>query len=445
MGRISMPQGKGSQLHNRREYEKIGKNIPENINRALSGENITLVDLDIREAYQEIFGEALLEYNQSQKRADRKIEDYYDHIAKSKNGEKLFYEDVLQWGKKDDFEHNPQIKEKAMECLAEYAGTFEERNPNLKLIGAYIHMDEASPHLHIDYVPVAHGYSRGLKTRNSLDRAMKEMGFVPDKESRINNATKLWKENERDYFGKLCRSKGLDVDVERKARGSLSVEEYKEARDNMLNSIDRDLKTLKQDIETNRDHAAFWEKKGSLYKDMADNLKHKYRELVDKINELLGRKGRLEYEIAQMEASRGQLEPLRREVEVLTMAKDIVSGKLNNELQQAKFVPAEELDASIMWKLRDEGKLIAVYEDGSTRPVGKNKYGVFDDKTIHDQEKGLCKVGCTMDEPYVKIPQSVLKELILARDPHKPLNSNLQKLIQQQECLEDYLERKMGR
>ena len=168
-----MPQGKGSQLHNRREYDKIGKNIPENINKALSGENITLVDLDIREAYQEIFGEALLEYNQSQKRADRKIEDYYDHIAKSKNGEKLFYEDVLQWGKKDDFENNPQIKEKAMECLVEYARTFEERNPNLKLIGAYIHMDEASPHLHIDYVPVAHGYSRGLKTRNSLDIAMK--------------------------------------------------------------------------------------------------------------------------------------------------------------------------------------------------------------------------------------------------------------------------------
>ena len=93
----------GSQLHNRREYEKIGKPIPDNIDVSKSSENITLVDKDIKQAYQEIFGEALEKYNAKQKRADRKIEDYCDHIKKSKNGEKLFYEDVVQWGSKEDF------------------------------------------------------------------------------------------------------------------------------------------------------------------------------------------------------------------------------------------------------------------------------------------------------------------------------------------------------
>ena len=185
-----MPQGKGSQLHNRREYEKIGRPIPDNIDVSKSSENITLVDKDIRQAYGEIFGEALEKYNSKQKRADRKIESYYDHIHKSKNGEKLFYEDVVQWGKKEDFQ-NPQTRERAKEALVKYVEGFEERNPNLKLIGAYIHMDEASPHLHLDYVPVAHGYSRGLETRNSLDKAMKQMGFQPENESRKNNATKL--------------------------------------------------------------------------------------------------------------------------------------------------------------------------------------------------------------------------------------------------------------
>ena len=97
MGRISMPQGKGSQLHNRRDYEKIGRAIPDNINAGLSEENIILMDRDIKEAYREIFGESLREYNQKQKRKDRQINDYYEHISKSKNGEKLFYEDVLQW------------------------------------------------------------------------------------------------------------------------------------------------------------------------------------------------------------------------------------------------------------------------------------------------------------------------------------------------------------
>lgn len=253
MGRVSMPQGKGSQMHNRREYEKYGKPTPDNIDVSKSHENITLVDRDIKEAYREIFGEALDKYNAKQKRADRKIEDYCDHIKKSKNGEKLFYEDVVQWGSKDDFQ-NPQTREKAKEALVKYVEGFEERNPNLKLIGAYIHMDEASPHLHLDYVPVAHGYSRGLSTRNSLDRAMKEMGFAPENESRKNNATKLWKESERSYFGEICRSMGLEVEMERQStRKNLSVEEYKDARDEMLGNIEQEKEAIVAEVEPLRE------------------------------------------------------------------------------------------------------------------------------------------------------------------------------------------------
>ena len=253
MGRVSMPQGKGSQMHNKREYEKYGKSTPDNIDVSKSHENITLVDRDIKEAYREIFGEALDKYNAKQKRADRKIEDYCDHIKKSKNGEKLFYEDVVQWGSKDDFQ-NPQTRGRAKEALVKYAEGFEERNPNLKLIGAYIHMDEASPHLHLDYVPVANGYSRGLETRNSLDKAMKQMGFQPENESRKNNATKLWKESERAVFGEICRGLGLEVEPKRKSdRKSLTVEEYKDARDEMLGDIEQEKKAIVAEVEPLRE------------------------------------------------------------------------------------------------------------------------------------------------------------------------------------------------
>lgn len=253
MGRVSMPQGKGSQMHNRREYEKYGNPTPDNIDVSKSHENITLVDKDIKEAYREIFGEALDKYNAKQKRADRKIEDYCDHIKKSKNGEKLFYEDVVQWGSKDDFQ-NPQTRERAKEALVKYVEGFEERNPNLKLIGAYIHMDEVSPHLHLDYVPVANGYSRGLETRNSLDKAMKQMGFQPENESRKNNATKLWKESERAVFGEICRGLGLEVEPERKSdRKSLTVEEYKDARDEMLGDIEQEKKAIVAEVEPLRE------------------------------------------------------------------------------------------------------------------------------------------------------------------------------------------------
>lgn len=252
MGRVSMPQGKGSQLHNRREYEKIGKPIPDNINVSKSSENIILVDKDIKQAYREIFGEALEQYNAKQKRADRKIEDYCDHIKKSKNGEKLFYEDVVQWGSKEDFQ-KPETRERAKEALVQYVKGFEERNPNLKLVGAYIHMDEASPHLHLDYIPVAQGYTRGLETRNSLDKAMKQMGYQPEKESRKNNATKLWKENERSVFGEICRNMGLEVEAERKARGSLSVDEYKKARDQMIGEIEQEKEAIVAEVEPLRE------------------------------------------------------------------------------------------------------------------------------------------------------------------------------------------------
>ena len=254
MGKVSMPQGKGSQLHNRRDYEKIGKPIPENIDSSKTAENITLVDKDIRQAYQEIFGDALEKYNSKQKRADRKIEDYLDHIQKSKNGEKPFYEDVVQWGKKEDFE-SPETRQRAKEALLQYAETFEERNPNLKLIGAYIHMDEASPHLHLDYVPVATGYSRGLEKRNSLDKAMKQMGFQPEQESRKNNATKLWKENERAVFGEICRSLGLEVEPERKSERKSLWEKINDLTDKLkgaytsLTNIVKAVGMLKYDKE----------------------------------------------------------------------------------------------------------------------------------------------------------------------------------------------------
>ncbi len=536
MGRVSMPQGKGSQMHNRRDYEQIGRAIPDNIDTALSGQNLTLVDRDIHEAYDEFFGQALQEYNDRQKRADRKIYDYYEHISKSKNGENLFYEDVLQWGKKEDFEAHPELRETVKECLVEYVKGFETRNPSLKLIGAYIHMDEASPHLHLDYVPVAHGYTRGLSVRNSLDRAMKEMGYLPEKESRKNNATKLWKEHERAYFGSICLSRGLEVEAERSARGSLSVDEYKAAKEAMLAEVEQEKsclaaenaklasdlaqkqsemhkvdaitalmaqegpeklslenytipekKSLFGKIEAPERHGTFIEGlakdevKAMVQRIKVDNglsdvfdqvqlrcnqilikattdakeirldasaernetvakaqevlaneqsiiqramdwvagLKKKYDELVKKINELLHKKASLEQEVAHLEAYKAEIEPLKQKHDDLARATQILAGKLDYELTEARFRPARELDPNF--------KCIALYKDGTQRAV--------DLKSLDDQEHGLCQIGAFAEEVRIKVPKSLLTELIAARDRSKPLSQNLQSLIKQQNDL----------
>lgn len=573
-----MPQGKGSQLHNRRDYEKIGKEFPDNIDQNLTEQNITIVDKDIREAYQEFFGEALQEYNQKQKRADRKIEDYYEHISKSKNGEKLFYEDILQWGKKEDFQDNPELKEIAKECLKEYAETFEKRNPNLKLIGAYIHMDEVSPHLHLDYVPVAHGYSRGLKTRNSLDKAMKEMGFQPEKESRKNNATRLWKDNERQYFGDLCRNRGLEVEEERHYdRKSLSVEEYKEAKDKMLDEIEQEKGLLEQSIESNKkeiqdqevkiaSNSKALDQQGSelkkiddisrylalegensisvedftisakksilgkieaperqgtfvegmdkeqiealmkkakatdelerVYdtvqnqcdsmiadakkqaneilseataeknekiakatevvnqrnsmiqevKEWAKRVEQKLKDVTDAIERNLLRKKQLETEISSLEAQKENLEPLRAEVEDLTRAKKIMSGELDYELTRAKFKDWSSMPYGSNYDgYRARGELIALYNDGSIRKVGTNEHGGFDNKTLEDQGKKLCRVGIMVDEERVRVPKSLLRELIDSRDREKPLSKGLENLIKQQTEVDRTVSRHRGR
>lgn len=538
MGRVSMPQGKGSQMHNRREYEKYGKPIPDNIDVSKSHENITLVDKDIRQAYGEIFGEALEKYNGKQKRADRKIESYYDHIQKSKNGEKLFYEDVVQWGSKEDFQ-NPETRQRAKEALVEYVRTFEERNPNLKLIGAYIHMDEASPHLHLDYVPVAHGYSRGLETRNSLDKAMKQMGFQPEKESRKNNATKLWKEGERAYFADLCRGMGLEVEAERKARGSLSVEEYKEARDQMLGEIEQEYTEMKAQVESLDEitsyiategqesvkaedmiipeKKSFWgkvetpERVGVFVENMdkgqveslmqrvkaddriedilertqqecrqlittakeeakgikaeataernetianaeavvrnqqtimdrarawAESIQKKYKELAEKVQQLLGKKETLETEIKGLEAQREQLEPLRVEVQELTRARDIMTGAVENEINQSKFyVPTggfSSPDYNEKWSRLKSGDLLALYKDGTILTVTRNEHGGFDDKTLADERAGLCRVGWFKQEERVTVPRNLLRELMAVRDRSKPISQNLENMIAQQ-------------
>ena len=240
MGSISMPQGRGNRQHNLRNYGE-GK-LPSNIDVTRTDQNIVWKDETITHAYHRIFDDAIAEYNAKQRRKDRQIKDYRTHILNSKNGEKEFYEDVLQWGKQEDFIEHPEWREIAKQSLIEYIEGFEDRNPGLELIGAYIHMDEASPHMHFDYIPVAEGYKTGVQKRNSLDRAMRNLIAVrtgseysprPDEKDAsgkcTDNATKQWKEMERAHFKKICIRRGLAVDGEIKTpeRDSLSVLEYK--------------------------------------------------------------------------------------------------------------------------------------------------------------------------------------------------------------------------
>lgn len=225
---ISFVKGKGSISHDNRDF------IADNVDRDRISLNETYVNQPLEEAYEQLFGEAVKEYNDKQKRSDRKIDNYLTKIKNSRNNEKQFYENVVQIGKKDDtgvIDADGNLTEEAMrakEVLDEYARTFQERNPNLYLFNAVLHMDEATPHLHLDYIPVAHGYKTGLKTRNSLTKGLQEMGIAPAV-GKKDNETMHWQERERSYLQELCLERGIEIETLGEDRDNYSIPEYKKA------------------------------------------------------------------------------------------------------------------------------------------------------------------------------------------------------------------------
>ena len=194
------------------------------IDYSRSDENKYLVQKDLKKLYREEFGEVLENYNAKQKRNDRKIDDYYKHIQSSKKTS-LQQEMIIQVGDKDDFS-SKQDFEKANEILEEWLLGFEKRNPNLKIYNAVIHNDEASPHMHLNFVPVASGYKRGLEKQVSFDRAITQQDPKLDKTRPFDD----WREKEVKILEKMLKKRG----IERKLVGSNNykdVNEYKEKKD----------------------------------------------------------------------------------------------------------------------------------------------------------------------------------------------------------------------
>lgn len=167
---ISAMVGKGSVNHNSRKFKA------ENVDGIRTHLNIDYCNEPIKKIYHELFDETLKRYNEKQIRADRKIENYYEKIRNSKQ-EKPFHELILQIGDKENMSAESENGQLARQILDEYYRGFQERNPNLKVFSAHLHMDEATPHLHIDFVPFTTGSKRGLDTRVSLKQALAAQGF----------------------------------------------------------------------------------------------------------------------------------------------------------------------------------------------------------------------------------------------------------------------------
>ena len=168
---ISAMIGKGSVNHNTRAF--TAKNVDKN----RSADNVEFCQEDIKQVYHKLFDEARERYNAKQKRKDRMIDNYYEKIRRGKQ-EKLFHEVIFQIGNKDDMNAKNEDGLLAKRILTEFMDEFQARNPNLYVFSAHLHMDEETPHLHIDFVPYITGSKRGLDTRVSLKSALAAEGFT---------------------------------------------------------------------------------------------------------------------------------------------------------------------------------------------------------------------------------------------------------------------------
>ena len=138
--------GEGSLNHNNRTF------TADNVDSSRTALNVTFINDNIKTVYHELFDQALKSYNDKQTRKDRQIKNYYEKISRSKQ-EKTFHEIVIQIGNKDDMNARDWKGETARDILSEYYHGFQKRNQNLRVFNAVIHMDEETPHLHVDYVP----------------------------------------------------------------------------------------------------------------------------------------------------------------------------------------------------------------------------------------------------------------------------------------------------
>ena len=224
--RISHCQGRGSLTHNNRKFNA------KNVDDTRTKDNIVFVQQPIEEAYEHLFGAAVERYNARQKRADRKIKtSYYEHTFKRKISQtvvtaadkrKSFSEDVVQIGDMKNTGVGTPDAEIATACLTEYMQGFQQRNPNFYVFNAVLHLDEATPHLHIDYIPVGH-YKMGVDTQNGIAQALKEMGYGSGKDT-----ISRWREAECKVLTEICARHGIQIAAPEKSRGSLTVEQYKE-------------------------------------------------------------------------------------------------------------------------------------------------------------------------------------------------------------------------
>ena len=291
--------GKGSLNHNSRKFH--AKNTDPNRTHW----NVEYCNEDIKDVYHELFDEALKRYNDKQTRKDRKIDDYYEKIRSGKQ-EKLFHEVIIQIGDKDNMGSETMEGQLAAKILDEYMKGFQERNPTLRVFAAHLHMDETTPHLHVDFVPYTTGSKRGLDTRVSLKQALSALGFKGG--TRIETELNQWVAAEKQQLASIMLDHGIEweqkgthekhlslLDFEKQERAKevaalevqkADLEEHNATMQEVNEKWLDHLKSIEQDISSARESWKEADKKAEQAKKNVAQYEKKLTEIAPMIKEM---------------------------------------------------------------------------------------------------------------------------------------------------------------
>ena len=215
---ISGMIGTRSLAHNRRDF------IAENVDPDRVHLNICYQNENLKEVYKELFDDSVERYNVG-KRKDRQITNYYEKIRQGKQ-EKLFHEVIFQIGNREDMAVGTTEGDLAVKVLDEYVKNFQQRNPTLHVFSCYLHQDEATPHLHIDFVPYVTGWKgKGMDTRVSLKQALKSLGFQGG--NKHDTELNQWINHEKEVLAEIARQYGIEWEQKGTHEEHLDVYNFK--------------------------------------------------------------------------------------------------------------------------------------------------------------------------------------------------------------------------
>lgn len=361
---MSVTKGYGNQKHNMRTQERH----PVNVDANRTVDNIVLRNDNMRDAYKSLFNESVSEYNAKQTRSDRKVKDYYSKIANSKK-EKLFHELVVQVGNKD--EHPP--KELTEEIYRDFLKDFEQGNPQMKVVGAYIHNDESTPHMHLDYIPVAE-YTRGQSKRVSNDKAIRQMGYED---------WHAWKDAQMANLEEICLNHGISRLVMHDNSRHVSVKIYKNmqklASERLSTRVDRNMP-----LEPEKAVIGLNFKREDVYranevKEHVQNLENDKQILSTEIDELRNVIAEQNHEIEEMKSKKYIQENARLKEELSELkSKNERIAEVGLKVQQEKMLLSDRLEnsKSTIFDMQEELKQIK-YEL-SNRDEFLNEMGLWE-------------------------------------------------------------------